>query len=398
MARISVAAGLLLTATWSAAAAQVAKPATAVVGATGRFSPVTPVRILDTRSGLGAPKGQPEPFEPLAVTVRGANGVPADATAVLVNLTLTDGEPSTSVYVYGCDDIGDAGGAILDPTSATANLVATGISDDGAICFETFDSTHVVADLAGWYGPTGTSGFNSLTPTRLVDTRLGQGAPKAPVATGAVLTVKVAGQAGVPPDATAAALNVTATQTQASGYVTAFPCDKPRPTASNLNFDKGDTVPNLVVVPLAADGTICLFSYAASDLIVDASGWFGATGKSFTPIGATDADDTLLFSNSEGEVPLAANQTVAIKVRGVAQVPATAPALAVSIAASGPQAGYITVYPCDQPRPTASNLNYAGFDAKVATAMVPIAADGTVCLYTYAPIFVWVGALGFYTA
>ena len=94
---------------------------------------------------------------------------------------------------------------------------------------------------------------------------------------------------------------------------------------------------------------------------------------------------------------LSADVRVSLTETGL--VPRTARVAMVDVAAlSSDRAGFVTVYPCDKPRPTASNLNYVGFDTKVATAMVPIAADGTVCVYTFADAALWVGALGYYSA
>jgi hypothetical protein len=381
-----------------------ATPLAAKVEAGGKFTPVTPVRILDTRIGLGAPKGKPAIGETIRVPVRGQNGVPADATAVLVNVTLAEGISLGGAVVYSCDRLPDLVTVILDGV-ASANLSTAPIAADGTICFQVSDDTHLVADLAGWYGPSAASGFNPVTPARLLDTRIGLGAPKAQVPANGTLTLQVAGLGGVPTGAKAAALNITATETKGNGYVTAYPCDQPRPTASNLNFAAARTVPNLAVVPLAANGTVCLYSFAAADLLADASGWFGDTGSSFTPISSTEQDDSVVFDSGEDYL-LAGNQVVTIKVRGEAGVPDTATSAVLGLfAAAGPQAGYLTAYPCDQPRPTASNLNYRAavigaktidVDVKAATVMVPIAANGTVCVYTFAPVLLVVNALGVY--
>jgi hypothetical protein len=75
-------------------------------------------------------------------------------------------------------------------------------------------------------------------------------------------------------------LNVTATDAQAPGFITVFPCGAPRPNASSLNFTAGQTVPNAVITQLGTNGKICLFTLATTDLLVDINGWFpaGLTG------------------------------------------------------------------------------------------------------------------------
>jgi hypothetical protein len=56
------------------------------------------------------------------------------------------------------------------------------------------------------------------------------------------------------------------------GYVTVYPCDVAKPDASNLNFVSGQTVPNSVIAPVSADGTVCLYVYGTAHLLVDVSG------------------------------------------------------------------------------------------------------------------------------
>jgi hypothetical protein len=70
-------------------------------------------------------------------------------------------------------------------------------------------------------------------------------------------------------------LNVTVTNTTAASFLTVYPSDAPRPTASDLNWTAGLTVPNLVVVKLGADGKIALYNLAGStDVIADVVGWY----------------------------------------------------------------------------------------------------------------------------
>jgi hypothetical protein len=62
---------------------------------------------------------------------------------------------------------------------------------------------------------------------------------------------------------------VTATRATGPGYITVWP-DGTQPTSSNLNIEYADqTVPNLVIVPVGADGAIRVFTDAGTDLIVD---------------------------------------------------------------------------------------------------------------------------------
>jgi hypothetical protein len=70
-------------------------------------------------------------------------------------------------------------------------------------------------------------------------------------------------------------LNVTVINPKSGGYITAYPSTAPRPTASNLDFSAGQTVPNMVMVS-AGNGTVDLFNASAgtTDLIADLFGYF----------------------------------------------------------------------------------------------------------------------------
>ena len=62
-------------------------PQSATAGG-GTFHPLTPQRILDTRTGLGAPGARLGPGGTLSLQVAGAGGVPASgARAVVLNMT-----------------------------------------------------------------------------------------------------------------------------------------------------------------------------------------------------------------------------------------------------------------------------------------------------------------------
>ncbi len=123
------------------------------------------------------------------------------------------------------------------------------------------------------------SSFVSLTPARVLDTRSGAKVGNA-AGTGAPFVLQVAGQNGVPASGVGAvALNVTVVAgenpTLGGGYVTVYPCGT-RPGASNLNFTTGQTIPNSVIAPLSASGTVCFYVYGTAHLLADVSGYFPA--------------------------------------------------------------------------------------------------------------------------
>ena len=87
--------------------------------------------------------------------------------------------------------------------------------------------------------------------------------------------MQVGGVGTVPANASAVALNVTATQAADGGFVTVFPGGSPQPLSSNLNIDHiGQTIPNLVVVTLPSNGTVSLYTYGRTHLLADVLGYF----------------------------------------------------------------------------------------------------------------------------
>ena len=76
------------------------------------------------------------------------------------------------------------------------------------------------------------------------------------------------------PGGTAVSLNVTVTNPAANGLLIVWPCGRPMPLASNLNFVAGQTVAVAVLATIGADGNICLTSNVDTDVVVDLFGWF----------------------------------------------------------------------------------------------------------------------------
>ncbi|MFD7141056.1 peptidoglycan recognition protein, partial [Streptomyces sp. NPDC059919] len=168
--------------------------------------------------------------------------------------------------------------------------------------------------------------FTPVTPKRLMDTRSGLGGvPQAKVGAGGTVTLPVAGTNGVPAaGVTAVVLNVTATNPTEPSFVSVFPSGTTRTSASNLNFTPGQTIPNLVVVPVV-DGKVGFFNNQGTvDLIADITGYFTSAGD-----GATHTNigpKRLMDTRSGLGVPqgkIGAGGVVTLPVAGTNGIPAT---------------------------------------------------------------------------
>ncbi|MFG2846877.1 hypothetical protein ACGF12_27430 [Kitasatospora sp. NPDC048296] len=144
----------------------------------------------------------------------------------------------------------------------------------GLVYTDQLSNIHLISVTAPAQGTT----FTSVSPDRLLDTRYAIGQPTTDKVPGrATIGLQVAGRSGVPLGAKAVVLNVTATETDGGGHLTAWASGSQQPTSSNLNWTtSGVTTPNLVVVPLGPDGKVNLFngSWNTTHLIADVFGYY----------------------------------------------------------------------------------------------------------------------------
>jgi hypothetical protein len=166
----------------------------------------------------------------------------------------------------------------LTPTPATGAMF-TGWSGDCTglgSCVVTMDAAKSVT---AQFDPAGSLGIDlyTVTPCRLIDTRLGFGGP---LASGMTRTFTVTGSCGLPADAIAVAINISVVSPPSSGRVTLFPGNESVPATSSLNFPAGVTLANNGIFRLSTDGlgTIAglpvLSGGGSVDIVVDVFAYF----------------------------------------------------------------------------------------------------------------------------
>lgn len=252
-----------------------------------RFTGVNPARVLDTRpaptldgreSGIG-------PFRAgvtRSIPIAGRAGVPpTGAGAVAVNITAVGATAPTYLTAFpNGSDRPTASNLNVVPGRVAANMAILPLGPDGRVSiYNDAGSVDVLVDVLGWF-PVG-SGFTPLAGARLTDSRPaptidGRFSGLGPLPGEATRSIPILGRGGVPlVGVGAVVLNVTAVDSAGPSYLTVWPSGAGRPTASNLNVEAEDTVPNLVIVPVGADGQISFFNESGSvGLIVDVLGWF----------------------------------------------------------------------------------------------------------------------------
>jgi WD40-like Beta Propeller Repeat len=385
--------------------AQGPRPIDVTSGTPSRFRPVTPVRILDTRSAVGAPKAKVPAKTPLVLTVRGlptsAGPVPADATAVILNVTVTNVTSPTDVRVYPSDAATLPGASNLNAAAGQTvpDLVTATLSAEGKVSLLSSGGTvDLIADLAGWYTPTaGDNGFTSLDPRRILDTRSAVGVP-APgrVSAASPIDLQVTGSlptsdgdtVTVPADAAAVVLNVTATGASANTDVRVYPTpadptSTARPDVSNLNLRAGETTPNLVTVAVGNGGRVRLANAAGQvNLLADIAGYYsaGSAGR-YVPVVPVRFLDTRTGMGSAA-TPVGPGQFADLKVAGARAVPAAALAAVLNITATGVTSSTdVRAYPKPATTgapPTVSNLNLTKGATRANLAIVKPGDDGRV--------------------
>jgi hypothetical protein len=251
----------------------------------------------------------------------------------------------------------------------------------------TFDATD------GYTPRTSTSDFvtegtdyTAYGPTRILDTRKGIGGYSYPVIVGSYVRLKIAGNGGIPANVSAVELNITVTNTGATGYVGTSPDGDGTPTATAVSFVYGQTVADSALVQVANDGYVDIYlegGSGAADLVADVSGYFTPTAASgYQPVALSRILDTRKGIGAPVKtVPSAAG--IPVTVSGVDSIPTsgvTAVAVHVTVADTA-GSGWIGAEPDGAGVPGTSILNYTKGQVVSNTVLVPVASDGKIELY-----------------
>ncbi len=343
------------------------------------FTPLSLFRFLDTRGGdpLGADSS-------MCVEIAGTPGIPASAKAVAINLVAVAPSGPGFMTAY-------PGGAPPPDTStlnyAAGQTIANGaiveVGDGGEICVYSLASAHVIIDVSGFFDAD--SSYDPTGPFRRVDTR-----QESLPASGSTQCHQVAGRDGIPADAAAVVINLTAVNPTGPGHLIAFPQGQDVPEASTLNHAGGQTIANGAIVGVGEDGGICVHVATASNYLVDVAGYF-EPDAAYVPVAPFRRLDT-----RDSGLP-AADSTRCLKLTGRDGIPDTAKAVAINVVAVAAQAvGHVTVYPDGQQRPETSTVNYQAGSTVANNAIVLPGQDGKVCFYTLARTHLVVDVVGYF--
>jgi hypothetical protein len=406
----------------------------------GRYTPLAPVRICDSRpvssfapanqcnSGAGPVGSIPAGGTKTISVANEADGVPANATSVVLNVTAVGpSTPGGFMTVFPAGATQPNASNLNYPTGETVpNLVQVGVGSGGDVSFASSSQTDLVVDVEGFTAPDPdptASLYNALpAPLRLCDTRApstftpanqcdGPGTAAGTLSANVSKNVTVTG-GSIPSGATAAVLNVTVVNPAAAGFLTAYPQGTSAPNASNLNFGAGQTTTNRVIVPLSSSGKVSLVSSVPTDALVDVSGYYSTGGSEFTPevapVRVCDTRAVTSFSPqnqcSNQHLTSGTGNELTLKVtNGGAvsdEVPSNATAVVVNLTGIAPSAStFLTVFP-GPTLPNSSDLNPAAGETRANLAVATInPSTGKISVFNNTgSLDVIVDVLGWYSA
>lgn len=343
------------------------------------FTPIAPVRMVDTRptNTVGGFAGRVgAATQSFTVTGR---GVPATATAVVVNIIVVDpagggylslwpaGQPKPLVSTLN---------TVGHRTAANNATVQLGVNGQISVAMGA-TTAYVVIDVQGYYAPATGGAFVATPPARVIDTRDGTGGPKLAIQAGETRNYQLT---GAPANTVGVVMNVTSVNASAGSYLTVWPKNTTKPGTSNLNVAPGRTVANLVTTGLSADGSFSVYNNAGHvDIAADVEGYIVSNGAgTFTP-GAPQRTVDTRTATGTAQARTGPGQTITVNVGGTG-----ADAVSLNVTGVNPTAQtYLTVWPAGQPKPATSNVNLMPGDT-IPNAVTVAAAGGKVNIYNSA--------------
>jgi hypothetical protein len=234
-----------------------ANPATASFATGSAYVPVTPARVLPPTKVAGNHQ--------VAFTVAGKDGVPADATAVVLDVTSSG--PGAAGHLVTWAERNQAGtqqaAAFWAKGQQVTNEATVPVSGRVVLKNASAAPVNFTAHVVGYYTvPTGNAGvFLPAKPSRLLQITL---------AAGHTVKLAIAGRDGAPATGTTAAMvNLTAANTTANGPITAWADGTTRPGGfASLSYVKGITATTAGIVAVGKDGAIDLYNYGTRPVTV----------------------------------------------------------------------------------------------------------------------------------
>jgi len=393
-----------------------------------RFVPLEPCRVMETRAEYNF-QNRTGPFGPpfmnggetrtLALPQSNVCQIPSTAKAYVLNVTLVPRGPIDFVTVWPAGETRPEYWTVRSPDAqivANSAIVKAGAA--GAISVYASDNVDIIIDISGYFTDNPQVSnlvFYRLTPCRVIDTRIvyrptvgAFGPPSLNARQTRRFRFPQTPYCSIP--ASARAFSVTITLVPPSApvqFLTAWPAGASQPNISNINSPAGRILANSVILPASPDGSIDVYAFDNTDMIVDINGYFapddGQQGLYYYPVSQcrlSDSSSAAYWATFGG--PIFSDETTrTIRVRHSPRcggVPATAAAYALNVTAlpQGSPMPFLTAFPTGEPQPEASILN--AFQGQIVTnsAIVPAGADGAINMHAFRRTHVVVEISGYF--
>ncbi|MBP2473151.1 hypothetical protein JOF53_002023 [Crossiella equi] len=245
-------------------------------GASSYFAKTTPERVLDTRGFAGGRREHLNAGETVSVPVRKAYGVPAEATAVAVNITALEATEETWISAY-THTLSGTSSLNLRRGERRSNLAVVRVDGDDTVKLRNqAGAVNVIVDIVGWFGPGQGAKYVPLREAaRVVDTRSGTGLARAALGAASSTPVQISGLAGVSPNATAVALTVTGTEDYLGTELSLAPTELGQYPVTQVGIGQAQTMAASTLTPLGGSGKVNLRNERGNaQVTVDVNGYF----------------------------------------------------------------------------------------------------------------------------
>lgn len=364
------------------------RSALAAADTSPKYQPVSPTRLLDTRSN----GKRLSPQSSINVRVLGVAGVPTGGVAaVSINLTAVDPGGKGYLTAHAADVTRPLVSTVnFRQGENTANHAIVPIGSNGEITIYSHAASDVIVDITG-YTPDN-AGLQTVAPVRALDTRT----QNAPVPARGERRLPMTGNHGIPSTGVDAVIvNVTAVDPEGNGFFTAYPSGTQRTETSTLNFNTGENTANNATVKLGTDGAISIYTHTTAHILVDVVGYV-KTNDAYAAVAPARSVDTRKLSIGK----MRAGETRTLHIAGRLGLPIEGiTAVALNATAVNPSAkGYLALFPADVSRPLVSAVNFDAGDNTANNALVKLSADGAISIYSLVDCDVVVDIVGYTTA
>lgn len=357
-------------------------PVDAVVR-TGGFHALSPARVFDTRDGTNTAAGRMGPAATRTTPMLGHGGVPASGVdSVVINVTVTQPTAGSHLTVWPAgQSMPTASSLNFSAGQTVANLVTVKLGAGGAFAvYNNSGDVHVLADVVGWYSsvPGDGVGYVPINPVRLYDSR-DDNNPFWPGDDGTF-------SLGSSFTGSALAMNVTVTGATSTSHLRVYPDGQPLPTTSSLNFDAGDTRPNLVIVGLGGpERAFHVYNNSGFvHVIIDVVGVFhqdGSVGGGYHGVTPYRVLDTRTGVGAPA-AKVGPASSIDLLVAGQGGVPLWADTVVLNVTSVWPSAiTHHTIWPTGESMPLASSLNNKPGDIRPNLVMARVGSGGKITIY-----------------